>query len=194
MTDYVVSDQSLTSIANAIRQRRIEPLQMAYPDGFVSAIKTIPHDTAEGGFTAYLGGRAMDIELDHAGPAYPIAVFIYPSEGTYNTSGTFNNMVRRYAIVYWAGIKSVLPSTPTYEGIDVNDQMSCFLTFKNSTTNGRVVNTTSGLQVFTYQNIDASASSTLCVRFKSNKLMSVFIANNSYGFAPNAHYSYTVIY
>ena len=42
MSNYVVSDSSLTSVANAIRTRGGTSDPLSYPDGFVSAIQNIP--------------------------------------------------------------------------------------------------------------------------------------------------------
>lgn len=194
MADFVVSDGSLRSIADAIRERGSTSSPIIFSDGFASAIRGIPHDAIIGSFTGTTSGVPMDIELNYTGSKDPTAILIYPSEGAYDTSGVFANMIKRYAIVYWAGMKSVLTTSPRYEGIGPDDFMSCFLMFKNSTTSGRVTNTTYGLQAYTYKDIDASASSTLSVRLKSKSLMSVFIAGNSYGFAPNTPYNYAVLY
>lgn len=194
MADFVVSDGSLRSIADAIRERGGTSSPIIFSDGFASAIRGIPHDAIIGSFIGTTSGVPMDIELDYTGDGYPTAVLIYPSEGAYNSSGTFYNMIKRYAIVYWVGMKSVLPAVPKYEGISSDDFMSCFLRFKNSITDGHVTSTTYGPQAYTYMNIDASASPTLSVRLKSNSLMSVFIASNSFGFAPNIPYNYAVLY
>lgn len=194
MADFVVSDASLRSIADAIRERGGTSSPIIFSDGFASAIRGIPHDAIIGSFTGTTSGVPMDIELDYTGDGYPTAVLIYPSEGAYNTSGTFCNMIKRYAIVYYAGMKSVFSVPPGYEGVGSGDFMSCFLRYKNSTTDGHVTNTTYGLNTYTYNNIDASAGATLCMRLKSKSLMSVFIAGNSYGFAPNIPYNYAVLY
>lgn len=194
MVDFVVSDQSLRGVADAIRERGDTSSPLIFPDGFASAIRNIPHEAAVGSFIGTISGAPIDVDLNYEGNGYPTAVLIYPTEGAYDTSGVFTNMIKRYAIVYWAGMKSVRPLAPKYGGIGPDDFMSCVLMFKNSATSGRVTNTTYGLQTYTYRNINATASSTLCVRLKSNSLMSVFIAGDSYGFAPNIAYSYAVLY
>lgn len=193
MAEFVISDLSLKSIADAIRAKSNTSSPLVCPDGFVSAIDAIPM-IASGKFKGTVTGMAIDIPLLYSGNGYPIAVFVYPSEGTYNSSGTLYNLIQRYSIVYWAGIKNAIPLTPAYGGSDVSDQMSCFMIFKNSASNAHVYDTASRLQVSTYQNIDASASANYCVRIKSKNLMSVFIAASGYGFAANVEYSYTVIY
>lgn len=194
MADYVVSDSSLRTVADAIRERSGSSSPLIFPDGFASAVRGIPVIDVTGRFKGTITGMPIDVPLDYNGTGYPVGVFIYPSEGTYNSSGAFYNVVQRYAMVYWAGLKNAIPSAPVYSGSDVNDQMSCFMMFKNSTTNARIFDTTSALQAATYQNIDAAASANYCVRLKNNKLMSVFIASIGYGFAANIDYTYTVIY
>ena len=194
MADFVVSDGSLKSIADAIRERGGTSSPIIFSDGFASAIRSIPHDAIVGSFTGTTSGIPMDIELNYTGSKNPTAILIYPSEGAYDTSGVFANMIKRYGIVYWVGMKSVLTTPPRYEGIGPDDFMSCFLRYKNSATDGRVTNTTYELQTYTYKDIDASESSTLSVRLKSKSLMSVFIAGNSYGFVPNIPYNYAVLY
>lgn len=194
MADFIVSDGSLRSVADAIRERGGTSSPIIFPDGFASAIRGIPHDAIIGSFTGTTSGIPIDIELDYTGDSFPTAILIYPSEGAYDTSGVFTNMIKRYGIVYWAGMKSVLTTPPRYEGIGPYDFMSCFLRYKNSATDGRVTSTTYWLQTYTYKDIDASESSTLSVRLKSKSLMSVFIAGNSYGFVPNIPYNYAVLY
>lgn len=44
MADYVVSDSSLTGVADAIRERGGTNDPLAFPDGFETAIESIPHD------------------------------------------------------------------------------------------------------------------------------------------------------
>lgn len=44
MADYVVSDSSLTGVADAIRERGGTNAPLAFPDGFETAIESIPHD------------------------------------------------------------------------------------------------------------------------------------------------------
>ena len=194
MADYVVSDSSLRTVADAIRERSGSSSPLIFPDGFASTVRGIPVVDVSGMFKGTVTGAPIDIPLDYKGVGHPVGVFIYPSEGTYNSSGAFYNVIQRYAIVYWAGLKNAIPSAPVYTGSDINDQMSCFMMFKNSTTNANIYNTASGLQVATYQNINAAASANYCVRLKNSKLMSVFIASTGYGFMANIDYTYTVIY
>lgn len=194
MADFVVSDSSLKTIADAIRETGDTSSPLVFPDGFEFAIRAISAPAIGGTFRGVTTGMPLDIPLAYKGTGYPINVFIYPSEGTYNSSGAFYNVVQRYAMVYWAGLKNAIPSAPVYSGSDINDQMSCFMMFKNSTTNARIFDTTSVLQAATYQNIDAAASANYCVRLKNNKLMSVFIASTGYGFMANIDYNYIVIY
>ncbi len=194
MADFIVSESSLGSIANAIRERGNTSSPLLYPEGFVSAIHSIPFKGATGTFKGTVTGMAIDVPLRYDGNGYPISINIFPTEGTYNSSGYFYNTIQRYGIVYWAGMKCSIPSTPTYSGEGEINQMSCFLMFKNSTTNARIFNMAAELQTFTYQNIDAEPTFDYCVRLKNKNLMSVFIASTGYGFIANLGYSYVVSY
>lgn len=194
MADFVVSDSSLSSIANAIRERGDTSSPLVYPDGFVSAINAIPFKGAIGTFKGTVTGVAMDVPLRYDGDGYPISVVICPAEGTYNSSGTFFNSLQRYAMVYWIGMKNEIPSVPTYRAMGARDQMSYVMAFKNSTTSPLIFGTSNGPQMYVYRDLDAASSLSQCVRLKNKNLMSVFIASSGYGFMANVDYSYAVVY
>jgi hypothetical protein len=59
MADYVVSDTSLTGVADAIRERGGTNDPLAFPDGFETAIESIPHDQP----TLKMGVIRPDAEL-----------------------------------------------------------------------------------------------------------------------------------
>ena len=171
---------------------------------FLASDGTITTGTSSGGggasnivtgtFKGTTTGTAMDITLNYSGSGYPIAVMVYPSEGSYKSGGTFYNLIQRYACNYWIATKSNMSTAPTYSG-DTTDKYSGYQYRKNSTSSattytgtafvdGNVANDTSAV----------SNNSNGLVRLRSKTKMSVFIASTSYGFTANIEYTYHVIY
>ncbi len=148
-----------------------------------------------GTFKGTTTGAAINVTLNYSGNGYPIAVLIYPTEGPRNsTSGSFYSLVQRYAMVYFSGIKDEIASTPTYDNANSNNAMNVYGKYKNSSSTASSHGGTASDSSNIFRNTDAGAVATTCVRFKSAKNMSVFIASTSYGFAANIEYTYHVIY
>lgn len=150
-----------------------------------------------GTFKGTTTGAAMDISLPYTGSGYPIAVMIFPSEGSYG-SGTFRNLIQRYAIDTVFCIKRDANTAPTYSGSGAENGYDFGRSYKSTSTNatnisGAFSGGSSGSTIVA-DDTDASASATSCVHLRSNKKMSVFIAASSYGFAANIEYTYHVIY
>ena len=150
-----------------------------------------------GTFKGTTTGAAMDVTLNYSGSGYPIAVLIYPTEGPYNnTTGSFYNLIQRYAIATYYCVKSATDSTPTYPSGSTTDranQVVYLYRYKSSTTNA---DTTAnyGSATYNYRDIDAASGQSTILRIRSKTKMSVFIAGTSYGFAANVDYTYHVIY
>ena len=146
-----------------------------------------------GTFTGTTTGTAMDITLNYTGSGYPVAVVIYPSEGAYNSSGTFYNLVQRYATWFYLGIKNNMSTIPTYSDSGT-DEAFVFCRYKSSATNNTNGSTSTGNREILFNNVDATAGAINCAKIKSKTKMSVFIASTSYGFAANIEYKYWVLY
>lgn len=153
-----------------------------------------------GTFTGTTTGAAMDVTLNYSGSGYPVAVMVYPSEGTYNNTTTphpYYNLVQRYAIDSFIATKSDALTAPTYTDTTSTNYAEVYRISKsNATSNTSISGGTavgaSRVKVFTEDG--ATSSNNHVVKINSSTKMSVFIASNSYGFAVNIPYTYHVIY
>ena len=71
--------------------------------------------TVIGTFTGTSSG-AMNVSIAYTGSGYPIAIIIFPSEGTRNTNGTFFPTVCYRAYNLLCVGKDDISSIPTYSG------------------------------------------------------------------------------
>lgn len=153
-----------------------------------------------GTFTGTTTGAAMDVTLNYSGSGYPVAVMVYPSEGTYNNTTTphpYYNLVQRYAIDSFIATKSNALTAPTYTDTTSTNYAEVYRIHKaNATSNTSLTGGTaigsSHVKVFTEDG--ATSTNNNVVKINSSTKMSVFIASNSYGFAVNIPYTYHVIY
>ena len=177
---------------------------------FLANDGTITTGTASGGggasnvvtgtFKGTTTGAAMDVTLNYSGSGYPIAVLIYPSEGTYNSSGSFYNLIQRYAYNTYLLVKNEPNTVPTYDGggtgVNTNNKALLVGRYKNSTTNATTYTQTGSTNNSVYNDTDATSSNTTVLRVRSKTKLSVYIisSGSNYGFAANIEYKYWVIY
>lgn len=153
-----------------------------------------------GTFKGTTTGAAMDVTLNYSGSGYPVAVMVYPSEGTYNNTTTphpYYNLVQRYAIDSFIATKSNALTAPTYTDTTNTNYAEVYRIHKtnassNTTLTGGTAIGSSHVKVFTEDG--ATSTNNNVVKINSSTKMSVFIASNSYGFAVNIPYTYHVIY
>ena len=176
---------------------------------FLNSSGVLTQGTASGGggasnvvtgtFKGTTTGAAMDMTLNYSGSGYPVAVVIYPTEGTFNkNNGSYYSLVQRYAIQYWSAAKYEIETTPTY----IANSYSESHTENAAVVTYRYKSSTSSASSFSgsanynnvYRNSDAGNTAATVVRFKSATKMSVYIASTSYGFAANIEYTYWVLY
>ena len=198
MANYLTTDTDLTSVANAIRTKGETSAQLEFPADFVSAIAAIrtggAFNVVAGTFEGTTADTAMDITLNYSGTGYPIAVFIFPSEGSDKYNGDFANLVQRYVYGLYTLIKSDTSITPDYSSSSGINMVHIYGRYKNSTTSaGTYSAATAGF----YGLMDEPASDDAkekVVKLRSKTKMSVYIAGDSYGFADNIEYTYCVLY
>lgn len=169
---------------------------------FISADGTQTTGTASGGgssnivtgtFIGTASDAALSVPLSYTGSGYPVMTIIAPVEGAYCSSGALYQLIQRYAVVYWAGCKSVFSSTPTFTG-STDDRMTVLCLYKSSSSNATQYTDARNMSPLVYNTSNATASYSLCVKFNSPTQMSVYIAGSSYGFAAGYEYKYAVIY
>jgi len=148
-----------------------------------------------GSFTGTTANTAMDINLSYTGNGYPIAVFIWVSEGILCPGGTFAEVIQKNAIRNYFIVKNDTSTTPTYTGSgNVNN---AFLLVHYKYSDSSATNYNSGSQnadgAF-YDTTPEAVTWSRCVRIRSKTKMSVFIAGSSYGFRKDTPYTYCVVY
>lgn len=168
---------------------------------FLAADGTITTGTNSGGggasnfvtgtFTGTTKNASMTIKLSYTGNGQAIAFMIYPSEGTYNSSGTFYSAIQRYAVQMFCAVRGVLPfsSSSTTSG-------AVICQYKNSASSATSYSRTGSSSEPVFGGT-ASASATRaakCVHGSDGTYLYAFIAGTSYGFMANIEYTYHVIF
>lgn len=140
-----------------------------------------------------------NISIPYSGNGYPIAAMIYVKNGVYNSTGasTWYNGIKRYAIGFWAMVKSNTTTAPTYTSSSA-DSATVMAIYKNSTSAADSYTRTSGMAASTFSTSNPASNSAFCVNFKSNvKTLVYSIANgtaSTYGLYPQVTYVYHIIY
>ena len=199
MSNYVVSDTSLTSVADAIRTKGGTSAALDFPSGFVDAIGAIQtggggaSNVVTGTFKGTTSNAAMDVNLAYDGDGYPIIVVIFPSEGAYDPDGTFYKTIQQYALIEAVLIKQKL-AAPTYNANNTYNYATFYSISKSSTTNNTSTSTNIKMNNNSYSSSDASYTINNILKIKSSKKLSIFIGSGNYGAAVNVEYTYYVIY
>lgn len=168
-------------------------------DGYSQITVNVPtglSNVVTGTFTGTTAGEVLSVTLNYSGSGYPVGIIVAPSEGTYNSSGTFYQTIQNSACAFYSAYKNYPAVTPTYA--DNSNTANLFMVgtvYKSSdsssstTTAGR----TNAVSVLSASNPYGS-SSTYIARLHSATDMDVFIADSAYGFMANIPYTYYVIY
>ncbi len=150
-----------------------------------------------GTFKGTTTGAAMDVNLDYSGNGYPIAVLIFPEEGTANPDGDYYPTLLRGAVMLYSVIKNVSTTAPTYTG-GTNDDTTYAYRNKSSTTNASTTGAGGGVSAKLYNDTAAASGLSSLVKIRSNKKLSVYILSSSGssngGFMANIDYRYIVYY
>ena len=146
-----------------------------------------------GTFTGETAGSAMTIDVPYTGNGYPIAGIIYPSDGSF--AGDIALLVQQSAAFFFAFVKNSIKDAPTYNDADnAANKAGLMCLYKNSDSDPVSSAAGRSLQQAVYRNNDASNTYSNMVRFKSDKIMSVYIADTSYGFPKDVEFTYYLIY
>ena len=141
-------------------------------------------------------GTTKEITIPYTGSGYPIAAFVFVKNGAYNSSGasTWYNSMQRYAVGQWAMTKAIQTSAPTYGTSGSANYGVTEWIYKNSTSQATTYSRSSAMTTNAYTSNDATGAGATCVRFKSAKKMTIYVASTSYGLLANIDYQYIVIY
>lgn len=154
-------------------------------------------NVARGTFTATASDTAYEITTTYTGSGYPIALSIWPSEGSWCTGGSYRDLVKRYAIGFYALAKTNIGNAPTYTGADTTyDGTSINYWYKSSSSDASQLQAGSTNLNMSYNDVAGGSGSNNTVKIRSKTKISVFIIGTAYGygFAPNVEYSYCVVY
>ena len=196
MASYKVTNADLSSVANAIRTKGGTSAPISFPSGFVEAIGNISGGGASnfvtGTFKGTTAGGAIDVSIPYTGSGHPISGIIYPSGGGF--AGDIESLVQKFACFEYAFSKMDMTDDPTFSGNTTENKATVIVLYKYSDSDA--TSSTAGRKndYQMYQNSNASATSTDCVKFKSKTTMSVYIASTSYGFPKDIEFTYQIVY
>lgn len=169
-------------------------------DGYSSVTVNVPSGASNivtGTFKGTTTGAAMDVTLNYSGTGYPIAVMIYPEEGTANPNGDYYPTLLRGAVMLYSVIKNVSTTPPTYTG-GTNDDTTYAYRNKSSATNASTTGAGGNVSTKLYDDTAATSGLSNLVKIRSNKKLSVYILSSSGsangGFMANVDYRYVVYY
>lgn len=176
---------------------------------FFDALGVLTQGTASGGgggasnvvtgtFKGTTTDAAMDVTIPYTGSGWPVAVTIYPTEGSGNSSGTFGSLIQRYAFSMFSATKLEADQAPIYardsSSSTSKDKAQIVCCYKSSTSSATSYTGTYNTSRVLFTSTEATNTSSTAARFKSATKMSVFIASTSWGFAANIDYTYVVLY
>ena len=118
--------------------------------------------------------------------------------GIYNSNITpWYSSVTRYAVGQITIGKSITTSTPDYGTSGSQNYGSVELIYKNSTSSSTTYSSTRSVTANSYSSSNANGTSTTCVRWKGNKVISYRTgggSSSSYGLLTGTTYRYYVYY
>ena len=149
-----------------------------------------------GTFTGATAGSVLTVSIPYTGTGYPLVIAIYPSEGSYNSSGTFYKKKQRYATCCYFAAKCYPSQSPTYpsSGGSYGDTMTVVNVYKSSSSTSYSLTRGGESNRAVFVTMNPSESTGGVVTMGSNKSMKAYIANTSYGFAQGIEYKYWIIY
>lgn len=149
--------------------------------------------------TSSTTGAASTLTIPYTGSGYPIFFALWIKGGIYNNSSSGNtdwyNLVKQYAIGYFAICKARMTTAPTYGTSGADNYGSVTSIYKNSTSSATTYTRGFSVSANSFTSSNASASNTAGVRFKGNgKTVSYFVAASSYGLWADTEYEYIAVY
>ena len=197
MANYVVSDTSLTAVADAIRAKGGTSAQLEFPAEFVSAIAAIPtggggaSNIVTGTFKGTTTGSVLDIDVPYEGSGYPIALVIFPEGGWYGNA-TFSQTIARFNFALFSWNKKDITTPPSYTGS--SDEAVCRIgMYKSGASDPTKLYSVIETAAIGYRDTDPSSANAAI--FKSaTKLSLSIVAPSNYGFMANVDHRYFIIY
>lgn len=198
MTDYLVTDTELTSVANAIRTKGGTSAQLNFPTEFVSAIG----DISSGGLSRAIVGTFItpeqetlgDVAVQYEGNGYPIAFMIFVADGAYNPNSAAYDVVDRYSIVQMTMSKSIQDTAPSYDGSGSDDYGVTTTIYKSGSSAGTSYTRNSAMNTLFFKQTLSTNATNGCVCFNSATVFRYTSGTTTFSLLPNTEYTYIVIY
>ena len=184
---YELSDDTVTSASHIVKGYSGHLANGDKVEG--TAVRII-----KGEFIGHSSNSVLTINLPYDGNGYPVSCKVYPTEGPYNSGGSFYKLQKRYAINTWDGVKINLATVPTYNSSNAENAFSCVVSYKSSSNNSY---TYSGSWSASANILRASAPASnrfTALRFYSKNQMRAYIMSGSYGFAQSIPYTYEIAF
>ena len=151
-----------------------------------------------GTFTGSTAGAGLSVSVPYNGSGYPVAVMIYPSNGTQKTGDAITTLVQQYAIIAYSAVKEDVSVAPTYSGEVYANFVSVYALYKGSTSDASITNANRYNNATCYIGWSVNDGLDAIVRFSNSTTMNVWIqpSNGSgyYGFAKDIEYTYQIVY
>lgn len=132
--------------------------------------------------------------IPYTGDGYPVAFFCWVKGGPYASGSVWYNLVQRYAVGVWCGIKSNMSSEPTYGTSGAANQGTTIAVYKSSASSATSYTRTSAMSANMFSSSNANSTATTNIRFRSKTQISVFVAGTSYGLPKETEFEYVAVY
>ena len=162
-------------------------------DGYSSVTVAVPSRLVIGTFQSATAATRLSVTIPYTGSGYPIAGVIFPTEGSFKSGSTIEQLVQNFAIYYYSFSKNDVSATPTYNANSSENLADVVLMCKYGTAASGVTDSKAhSVQIYNTGNSSGDAAG--CIRIQDATTMNVFIANTSYGFKEGVEYTYYIIY
>ena len=152
-----------------------------------------------GTFTASASekGTSKDISVAYTGSGYPVSVVVYPSAGSYKSGSDMYELIQDKVITMFCATKADVGTAPDYyDSTDMSKNgVFAFGIYKYGSSDKTSYSSGMSKDYKMYiERWGANESHSTCVRIKSATLISVYVANTSYGFKDGIEYTYEIAY
>lgn len=135
----------------------------------------------------------QNIDLEYEGEGYPIVCAIFPKGGFDGANNGIGDAIKQFGFVNLLIVKTDFSIAPSYNLNGSTDRGSVVIGYKSNTSMSTLMEYAGNRTAYMYGG-PCTGSTDKSVLFKRNNLLAIFVANRNYGFIPNGHYQYAVIY
>lgn len=144
----------------------------------------------------YDSGGIKTLNIPYNGNGYPILINIHVSDGMYDTTSDWYNLVAQYKVGQYSFTKGIIDTAPDYDSsvYDINSGLA-MVCYKNSASSATsyAFNPYNTTQVFTSSSPSASYVNRE-VTMQNATQMKLAVGQTKYSFAMNIEYTYHIVY